>query len=83
MSPKHKQQTLWVKAVSIVRHIDTATGTPLKEMRFVGRDAKHDVLQEGEKISYHSFYINELKQGALLPMDLVTAALAGVPFRAL
>jgi len=80
MAPKHQQQILWVKAVSLVRHIDTASGEPLREMRFVGRDAKHDVLPNGERVSYHSFYINELKQGSLIPMDLPTAVLAGVQY---
>ena len=49
-------------------------------MRFVGRDAELNVISEGVMVSYHSFYIKELKDGALVPMDLKTAALAGVQF---
>lgn len=80
MAPKHKQQILWVKAVSLVRYVDTDSGRPIMDMNFVGRDANFDAIEEGVKLSYHSFYIKQLKDGALAPMDQQTAQLAGVPF---
>jgi hypothetical protein len=81
VAPRHKQATLWVKAVSLVRHINPETGLPIKDMSFVGRDANFDVIPEGERVAYHSFYVNELKLKTLLPMDLETAQLAGVSFQ--
>lgn len=80
MSPKYKQETLWVKAKGVVREIATDTGLPLRNMRFVGRDINFNVFPEGVVVGYHSFYIKQLKDGALIPMDLKTATLAGVSF---
>lgn len=80
-SPKHQLSVLRVKAVGLVRHVDTDTGRIQQNMSFVGRDAQHQVKQDGEVVGYHPFYINELKQGALLPLDLATAQLAGVKFQ--
>ena len=80
VAPKHKQQTLWVRAVGLVRHIDTETGAVLQNMRFVGRDADLNELPSGEEIAYHSFYIKQLMDRALEPMDYNTAQLAGINF---
>ncbi len=81
MGPKHKQQTLWVRAVGLTRHVNPDTGLPMRDMTFVGRDVNFDVIDDGVKVSYHPFYIKELKDGALAPMDLHTAQLAGVKFQ--
>ena len=78
VSPKHRNTVLHVKAVGLVRHIDVETGRPQQNMRFVGRDANHNILPEGERISYHSFYIQQLKDRALEPMDLATRKAAGL-----
>lgn len=76
---KRKQPVLHVKAVygSKVREIDES-GKPLMSMRFVGYDADGNIIPEGVKITYHVHYISQLKQGSLLPMDALTAQLAGV-----
>jgi hypothetical protein len=79
--PKFKKETLFVKAVGAVRHIDVDTGLPVMNMMFVGRDDNLEVKPEGEIISYHSHYINELKLGTLEAMDVKTAKLAGVAYK--
>jgi hypothetical protein len=79
--PKFKKLLLHVRAVGAVKHIDTDTGLPLYNMMFVGRDENLEPRPEGEIVAYHSYYINELKLGTLLPMNLETATLAGIPFK--
>lgn len=80
VSPRHKNTILFVKALpdKQVREIDTDTGRPLMAMRFVGKD-NGVIIEEGVKIPYHVHYIDQLKKGALLPVDVATAVLAGVP----
>lgn len=79
--PIHKRKTqpnLFVKAKEgcMVREIDE-TGKPLLSMRFVGYNGD-DIITDGVNIPYHVHYINQLKLGMLIPMDLQTAQLAGV-----
>ena len=80
VSPRFKNVKLWVLALhdKDVREIDES-GKPLMACRLVGK-LDGNVLPEGEMIPYHSHYVARLKEGALKPMDLATAELAGVPF---
>ena len=77
-SPRFKNVTLWVLALpgKDVREIDEQ-GKPLMALRVVGK-TNHEVIAEGVRIPYHAHYIDNLKKGMLLPMDINTAQLAGV-----
>lgn len=84
MINKHRkiQPKLKVKATSQakVREIDEV-GRPLMSMRFVGYDNQFNIIDKGVEIPYHPHYISQLKLGTLLPMDLNTAQLAGIPLK--
>jgi len=85
ISPK---RVLWVKATTSVnvREIDSTTGSPMIQgnIRFVGKDevspGQFEILLEGQKVLYHSYYIKELREGGLLPMDKETASVSGTIF---
>lgn len=72
---------LCVKAVGLVREIDIQDGMPLPGMRFVGRDANGELL-DNHVIPYHAVYIKHLMDGDLLPLDSQTAQLAGISWTA-
>jgi len=80
MAPRHKNTILRVLAVphANVREIDEK-GRPLMAFRIVGKKGL-EVIPSGVQVPYHSHYIAKLKEGSLLPMDIQTAKLAGVPF---
>jgi hypothetical protein len=81
VSPRFKNIKLWVlaKEGKDVREIDE-NGKPLMDCRLVGKQ-NGEILKEGVKLPYHSHYVARLKEGALDPMDIRTAQLAGVVFK--
>jgi hypothetical protein len=70
-------------------------GSILPGLRFVGKTfipesyqeeqngtlayMEHQVNPNGVKVPYSAYYVNEIKLGHLLPVDAITASLAGVP----
>jgi hypothetical protein len=80
LSKRYKDILLSVIATDManVHEIDEQ-GRPLMEFRIVGK-AGRQVIPEGVKVPYHAHYIARLKEGSLLPADIETARLAGVPF---
>lgn len=85
MKQKHLT-TLWVKAIpqTHVREI-TEDGAPLMTLRFVGKqynieNQEWEVLDCGQTICFHSYYLKCLREESLLPMNRETAFKAGVPW---
>jgi hypothetical protein len=78
VSPRYKNTKLHVIAVDgkECREIDE-NGKTIMDYRIVGK-LQGKIIPEGVILPYHAHYINLLKQGSLLPVDQVTAKLAGV-----
>lgn len=80
VAPRNRNRLLRVRALpgKDVREIDTVTGSPLRDVRVVGK-VQGEVIDDGVTLPYHSHYIAKIKDGSLLPLDSETAQLAGVP----
>jgi hypothetical protein len=79
-----KKQELWVKAIpgTHVREI-MDNGMPMMAVRYVGKQYNvqlqlWEVLDCGQIICYHTYYLKCLREKSLLPMNMYTALAAGI-----
>jgi hypothetical protein len=79
---KKQEKPLFVKATQLGCVLPIG-GTNIGPLQFIGKvfnqeTKKFDVIEEGVTINFHREYIDYLKKGSLLALDLETAKRAGV-----
>lgn len=85
MAKNRKQTTLHIIATDVnVREVEP-DGQVLPGVRIAGKAVDHEnqeahIIPQGVLVPYSAYYINELKEGRLLPGSRETAMKAGVPF---